>query len=99
MGYQPQEYLRGASVKTLKNPATGADERVFLKRNKDLISFSRPGIFGHCEAKTPALFMKNLKPDTCVVAYAPISDEICKRMNSDTIVKQIDADGNMVPTL
>ena len=62
-------------------------------RDKDRISFSRPGIFGHCEAKTPALFMQNLKPDTCVVTYAPVSQATCNQMDFVNILKALKIDG------
>ena len=66
-----------------------------LFRDEDKISFSRPGIFGHCEAKTPALFMRNLDAETCVKAYAPITEDTCAQMNYSTIMKQLKFDGSI----
>lgn len=74
--------MRGLSYK-LDNTGTLTKQY----RENDRVSFSRPGIFGHCVAKKPALFMKNLKLDTCVVAYAPISDETCEKMNFPSVLK------------
>jgi len=87
-GYQPHEYLRGSSYKQ-----DAAGQLVALFRDDDKISFSRPGIFGHCEAKTPALFMKNLKEDTCVVSHAPVSAETCSSVNFSSIMKMLKGDG------
>ena len=36
-------------------------------RDKDIVSFNRPGIYGHCERNLPALFMQNAGEDTCVL--------------------------------
>jgi len=38
--------------------------------------------------------MNNLKPDTCVVAFAPISANTCEKMNSPTISKTLWKDGS-----
>jgi hypothetical protein len=66
------EYLRGAR---LMLDSTGTQVPVF--NDGDSVSFNRPGIYGHCELHTPALFMSNNVEDTCVIAYKPISQQTC----------------------
>lgn len=66
------EYLKGAK---LILDESGATTSVF--KEGDSVSFNRPGVFGHCELHTPALFMKNQVDDTCVVAYKPVSQQTC----------------------
>lgn len=70
------EYLKGAK---LLLDETDAITSVF--KDGDTVSFNQAGVFGHCELNTPALFMKNQIEDTCVVAYKPVSEETCKRVD------------------
>ena len=89
-GYQPFEYLQGSSFKV--DPATGTPVSLFS--DNDRVSFSRPGIFGHCEDKTPALFMQNAKEDTCVVAYAPVTAQTCSNVNYAQILRMLRGDAS-----
>ena len=66
------EYLQGSRL-TLDS----AGAEVTLYRDGDLLSFDRPGIFGHCEKIIPALFMQNAAEETCVIAYKPINANTC----------------------
>ena len=68
LGYQPMEYLKGSRLV----------DGVELLRNGDRVSFVRPGIFGHCEYNTPALFMQNAEDDTCVVVHEAFKKSTCE---------------------
>lgn len=80
--------MRGSSYKQDSN-----GDLVALFRDEDKISLSRPGIFGHCEAKTPALFMQNMNEETCVIAYAKVTEETCAKLNYPTIMKMLKPEG------
>ena len=74
-GYQPMEYMRG---NTFGYDDSG--QSVPYLRDKDRVSFSRPGIFGHCDQTTPALFMQNLEEDTCVLKYGTLTEDTCRAL-------------------
>jgi hypothetical protein len=68
LGYQPMEYLKGSRLV----------DGVEILRNGDRVSFIRPGIFGHCEYNTPALFMQNAQDETCVVVHSTFKQTTCE---------------------
>ena len=48
---------------------------------EDKVSFLRPGVFGHCQSSTPALFMDDKGEATCVMSYKPVTQETCEQMD------------------